>query len=81
MSALLLKLRTALQDNPEFQCNWTAFDEYLEYNELELALLVICEPLAERPPSARSMEVLELIESARQAMGLKDGLYEDLRAL
>ena len=80
VSALLLKLRTALKDDPEFQCNWKLFDEFLEHNELELALLEVCDPFAERPRSARSTEVLQLIESARQAMGLEDSCYENLWA-
>jgi hypothetical protein len=78
--ALLLKLRTALQDDLTFQGYRARFDEYLEHNELELALRTACDALAERSHSDCSREILEVVASAHAAMGLEDGCVESLQA-
>jgi hypothetical protein len=80
VSALLLELRTALQDDPSFLRQRTFFDEYLSENELELALHAACDALLEKPRRACSEEVVKLISDAHNAMELHDGCVEALRA-
>jgi hypothetical protein len=81
VKALLQKLRTALQDDPTFQDYRVRFDEYLEHNELELALHTACGALAERSSRpACSNEILEMVANAHIAMGLEDGCVDALQA-
>jgi hypothetical protein len=81
VSALLRELRVALEDHALFQNHREWFDEYLEANELELALHSACEALLESPHDKPSAEVLKKIQDSHEAMDLQDDCVERLRAL
>jgi hypothetical protein len=72
VSALLRELRAALEDHAVFRSRREAFDEYLEANELELALHSACDALLESPHDKPSAEVLKNIEDCHKAMDLRD---------
>jgi len=74
-------LRAALEDAALSQNRRTAFDEFLDANELELALHVACDALLEETHNKPSTVVLRLIEDAHQAMDLRDDCAERLLAL
>jgi hypothetical protein len=80
VSALLLELRTALQDDSSFLEKRTCFNEYLSENGLELALHAACDALLEKPRPACSEEVLKLISDAHSVMELHDDCVERLQA-
>jgi hypothetical protein len=80
VSALLRELRSGLEDHPVFRSRREAFDEYLEANELELALHSACEALLDSPYDKPSAEVLKRIEDAHKAMDLRDDCVERLLA-
>jgi hypothetical protein len=69
MRERLLELRTSLGDNKEVQL-W--LDEYLEANELELALHVICDFLLERTSRQIETEELTLIRTLHEQMNIAD---------
>jgi hypothetical protein len=78
VSALLRELRTALKDHVVFRGRRETFDEYLEANELELALHSACDALLESPFDKPSAEVLKKVEDLHKAMGLRDNCVERL---
>jgi hypothetical protein len=80
VSALLSELRAALEDHVVFRSCRKAFDEYLEANELELALHSACDALLENPFDKHSAEVLKKIEDLHKAMELRDDCVERLLA-
>jgi hypothetical protein len=80
VSGLLRELRAALENHPVFPSCREAFDEYLEANELELALHSACDALLESPYDRPSDEVLKKIEDAHKAMDLRDDCVERLLA-
>jgi hypothetical protein len=80
VSALLRELRAALENHPVFRSCREAFDEYLEANELELALHSACDALLESPYDKPSAEVIKKIEDAHKAMDLRDDCVERLLA-
>lgn len=80
VSALLCELRAALKDHALFRSAQEAFDEYLEQNELELALHLACHALLDSPFDRPLAKVLKLIEDLHQAMGLQDDCVERLIA-
>ena len=80
VSALLREVKTALEDHVVFQSRREAFDEYLEANELELALHSACDALLESPSDKPSAEVLKKIEDLHKAMELRDDCIERLLA-
>jgi hypothetical protein len=81
VSALLRALRTALEDDAVFRSRGEIFDEYLEANELELALHSACDALLERPHGKPSAAVLMYIDDSHKAMDLRDDCVERLLAL
>jgi hypothetical protein len=80
VSALLRELRAALGDHAVFRSRRDTFDEYLEANELELALHSACEALLESPYDKPSPEVLKKIEESHKAMDLRDDCVKRLLA-
>jgi hypothetical protein len=80
VSTLLRELGTKLQDDPSFQRHRARFDEYLDQNELELALHAACDGIMERSTRC-SDEVVRMIDDAHCVMGLHDGCVEALRKL
>jgi hypothetical protein len=80
VSALLRELRAALEDHAVFRSRREWFDEYLEANELELALHSVCDALLEDPFDKPSAEVLKKIEDLHKAMELRDDRVERLLA-
>jgi hypothetical protein len=80
VSALLRELRTSLEDLVVFRNRREAFDEYLEANELELALHSACDALLESPFDKPSVEVLRKVEDLHKAMDLRDDCVERLLA-
>jgi hypothetical protein len=80
VSALLRELRAALEDHVVFRSRREAFDEYLEANELELALHSACDALLESPFDKPSAEVLKKIEDLHKAMKSRDDCVERLFA-
>jgi hypothetical protein len=80
VSALLRELSAALEDHAVFRSRRKAFDEYLEANELELALHSACDALLESPYDKPSAEVLKKIEDSHKAMDLRDDCVEKLLA-
>ena len=81
VSALLRRLRAELEDDASFQNRRPMFDEYLEANELELALHVACDALLERTHNKPSTVVFVIIEDCHKAMDLQDDCAERLLAL
>jgi Bacterial protein of unknown function (DUF899) len=81
VSALLKELRAALEDHAVFRRHREAFDEYLEANELELALHTACDAFLESPSGRPSAEVLQKIEDLHKAMELRDDCVQKLIAL
>ena len=59
VSALLRELRAALEDHAVFRSHREWFDEYLDANELELALHSACNALLEGSCDVPSAEVLK----------------------
>jgi hypothetical protein len=80
ISALLRELRRALEDHAIFRSRREWFDEYLEANELELALHTACDALLEDPFDKPPAEVLKKIEDLHKAMELRDDCVERLLA-
>jgi hypothetical protein len=80
VSALLRELRSALEDHAVFRSRRVAFDEFLEANELELALHSACDALLESTHDKPSAEVLKNIEDCHKAMDLRDDCVERLLA-
>jgi hypothetical protein len=80
VSALLGELRSALEGHAVFRSRREVFDEFLEANELELALHSACDALLESPYDKPSAEVLKKIEESHEAMGLRDDCVERLLA-
>src|SRR5260370_4785288 len=78
VSALLRALRTALEDDAVFRSRREIFDEYLEANELELALHSACAALLEQPHGTPSTAVLQNIADSHKAMDLPDDCVENL---
>src|ERR1700726_2210204 len=76
VSVLLRELRAVLEDHVVFRSRREAFDEYLEMNELELALHSACDVLLESPFDKPSAEVLKKIEDLHKAMELRDDCVE-----
>jgi hypothetical protein len=81
VSTLLGELRVALEDHAVFRSRREWFDEFLEANELELALHLACDALLENPFDQPSAEVLKKIEDLHKAMELRDDCNERLLAL
>jgi hypothetical protein len=81
VSALLRRLRAELEDDALFQNRRPIFDEYLDANELELALHVACDALLERTHNKPTAAVLGVIEDCHKAMDLQDDCTEKLLAL
>jgi hypothetical protein len=69
-----------------FEVNGTAspqrefFDEYLDANELELALDTVCDFILEAPTPITDSSVLPRIEDAFRAMELHDDRLEKVRS-
>lgn len=80
VSALLRELRAALEGHAVFRSRREWFDEFLEANELELALHSACDALLENPFDKPSAEVLNKIEDLHKAMELRDDCIERLLA-
>lgn len=72
VSALLKELRTELNDHAVFRNHRKTFDDYLEANELELALHSACDALLESPIHKPSADVLKKIQGCHEAMELRD---------
>jgi len=81
VSALLRELRAALEDHAVFQSHREWFDEYLDANELELALHSACNALLQGSCDMSSVEVLKIIKDLHEAMDLRDDCVERLLAL
>ena len=81
VSALLRELRAVLEDHAVFRSHREWFDEFLEANELELALHSACDALLENPFDKPSAEVLKKIEDLHKAMELRDNCVERLLTL
>jgi len=79
--ALLRRLRAELEDDAWFQNRRRIFDEYLDANELELALHVACDALLEQTHNKPTTEVLRIIEDCHKAMDLQDDCTEKLLVL
>jgi hypothetical protein len=67
--ASLLELRSLFRENREPR-NW--FDEYVEANELELALHVVCDFLAEQAPQSIGEKELNSIRALHEKMVIVD---------
>jgi hypothetical protein len=80
VSTLLRELRAALEDHIVFQTRRDLFDEFLEANELELALHAACGALLETTSERASPEILKMIEALHQQMELRDDCVERLLA-
>jgi hypothetical protein len=80
VSTLLRELRAALEDHIEFQTRRDLFDEFLEANELELALHAACGALLGTKSERASPEILKMIEALHQQMELRDDCVERLLA-
>ena len=81
IAAILRELRSALDDDPAFRSGRKVFDEYLEANELELALHAACSALLAAQLSKPDAIVLRMIENAHQAMSLHDECVQRLSLL
>jgi hypothetical protein len=81
VAAILRELRSALDDDPAFRSSRNVFDEYLEANELELALHSACGALLAAQHSKPDGVVLRMIENAHQAMSLHDECVQRLSLL
>jgi len=81
VSALLRELETALVNDQGFQNSRNLFNEYLESNELELALHLVCDALLEQPHNKPSATALRFIADVHKAMDLQDDCVEKLLAL
>ena len=77
---MLRELRSALDDHVLFLSRRNAFDEYLEANELELALHSACDALLEGSFDKPSADVLKKVEDLHKAMDLRDDCVERLLA-
>jgi hypothetical protein len=80
VSAQLRELRAALEDHAVFRSRREWFDEFLDANELELALHSACDALLENPFNKPSAEVLKKIGDLHKAMELQDDCVERLLA-
>ena len=78
VSTLLRDLGTTLQDDSSFRRHRSRFHEYLDQNELELALHAVCDGLMESSTHC-SEEVVRMIDDAHTGMGLHDSCAEALR--
>ena len=72
VAAILRELRNALADHPAFPGSRKVFDEFLEANELELALHSVCDAVLAVQHSKPDAVVLRMIENAHHAMSLHD---------
>jgi hypothetical protein len=72
----LLELRPLFGDNKEVQ-HW--FDEYIEANELELALHVVCEFLVARTSRQIGPEEVTLIRALHEKMNIADDCCSQLQ--
>jgi hypothetical protein len=78
VSALLRELRDALEDHAVFRSRRDWFDEYLNANELELALHTACAALMDGCRELPSGAVLQKVKELHESMNLRDDCVERL---
>jgi hypothetical protein len=76
VESALLPLRGLLAENEGAR---RAFDEYLDHNEFELALDVLCDTLLALPDCAMNESDLQAIEGLGRKMRLEDPRVAQLR--
>jgi hypothetical protein len=79
MVVLLRPLRDVFENSGPGIRQREFFDEYLDANELELALHILCEYILESPAPMTAPSVLARIEDAHRAMDLQDDCIERIR--
>jgi hypothetical protein len=79
MVVLLGCLRGTFEDMGPARQQREFFEQYLDENELELALHIVCEYILESPASMIGPSVLANIEEAHRAMDLQDDCVEKIR--
>lgn len=79
MVVLLRPLRDVFENSGPGSQEREFFDEYLDANELELALHILSEYILETPTSITTPSVLARIEDAHRAIDLQNDCIERIR--
>jgi hypothetical protein len=77
---MLRPLRAVFENNGTVSPQRKFFDEYLDANELELALDTVCDFILESPTPMADTSVLARIEDAFRAMELQDDRLGKVRS-